>query len=986
MIDIATYRCRIGTFNLARSGFSDKNVKHNFHSNTKPKSSNRLFMFLINFLLLTVIIKEINNKNVFHNSHFRYDNNEINSSNSDPIMETIINPFTNMFCGNLYAHCTNGNIINKGVKSFHLNIRSLQNKVSDVKRVVTQVKPHFFGCSECELKKSDNFDVGKLKIPGYNIFFPKSWEKHGYARVVVYYKKNLNCERLSELEDDHLQSIWFKFGFKNSKPGFFCHTYREFTSNLGNSFRAQQEKLNLLIEQCESALSLGNREEDNEIYVMGDFNLDSRRWHDNNYPYYGLSQNVIEFCDRNNVDQLVTEITRVQFNSVSRTTDMSCIDHLYTNCKYKCSNPILQSFGDSDHDIIGFVRLTKEPPEPAKTIRKRSYANFNKESFLHDLSLINWSAVYTCIDLDNAVEIFTNIFNDVLNKHAPWIMFQNRKNFKPWITSSTKDMMKARDLAKEKFKRLSIANNTGIATTEEADAWFNYTQLRNQVTTQKRNDETNYKKETVEKNVDDAGSMWASVKGFMNWKSTGTPNQIEKDNKLYTKSWDVANIMNEFFINKISRLRTNFLNTAPNMDFCKKAMGDKKCKLQLQFVTQEKVLKILKKIKSNKSTGIDGLDGYSVKLAAEHIAPVLHHIITLSIMQCKFPSSWKLAKVLPLHKKQNKLEPKNYRPVSILSPLSKVLENVIYDQVYSYFSRNDLFHPSMMGFRKNRSTLTALLQMYDRWVQSAANGKINGVLLCDLSAAFDLVNKDILLEKLKIYGIDTCVSDWINSYMSDRKQAVWIDSVYSNLLDIAVGVPQGSILGPLLFIIYASDLPHCVSCDIDSYADDSSLTSRKRTLQEISEDLTTNGRKVSQWMKDNQLCLNADKTHILVTGTSRKLSNINVHDDANVQLEGLRLQESEEKCENIFGVIFQSELKWNKQVLAVCAKLKQRLGGLSKIRHVANTRTKKLVADGIFTSILTYCIPVWGGMDQNSLIPYQVNLEVFQESATSRMS
>ena len=171
-------------------------------------------------------------------------------------------------------------------------------------------------------------------------------------------------------------------------------------------------------------------------------------------------------------------------------------------------------------------------------------------------------------------------------------MFQNRKNFKPWITSSTNDMMKARDLAKEKFKRLSIANNTGIATTEEADAWFNYTQLRNQVTTQKRNDETNYKKETVEKNVDDAGSMWASVKGFMNWKSTGTPNQIEKDNKLYTKSWDVANIMNEFFINKISRLRTNFLNTAPNMDFCKKARGDKKCKLQLQFVTQEKVLKI----------------------------------------------------------------------------------------------------------------------------------------------------------------------------------------------------------------------------------------------------------------------------------------------------------------------------------------------------------------------------------------------------------
>ena len=362
-------------------------------------------------------------------------------------------------------------------------------------------------------------------------------------------------------------------------------------------------------------------------------------------------------------------------------------------------------------------------------------------------------------------------------------------------------------------------------------------------------------------------------------------------------------------------------------------------------------------MKSSKSCGIDGLDAYSLKISAEHIAPALHHITTLSIMQCRFPTSWKQSKVIPLHKKQSKLEPKNYRPVSILSPLSKVVECVIYDQVYNYFSDNNLFHPSMNGFRKRRSTLTALLQMYERWVQSANDGKINGILLGDLSAAFDLVSADILLKKLEIYGVDKCMLEWIKSYMTDRKQAVWIDNSYSNYLDVNIGVPQGSIIGPLMFIIFANDLPYCVTCGIDSYADDSSLTSSKHTIQEINEDLTKNGDNLSQWMKENQLCLNADKTHILVTGTGRRLSGIDVAREGDVRLEGQKLEESLEKAENILGVIIQSDLKWTKQVQSLRTKLKHRLAGLAKIRNIVCTRLKKQIAEGIFTSVLTYCLP-----------------------------
>ena len=453
--------------------------------------------------------------------------------------------------------------------------------------------------------------------------------------------------------------------------------------------------------------------------------------------------------------------------------------------------------------------------------------------------------------------------------------------------------------------------------------------------------------------------MWATVKGLMNWKRNGTPRQIVKDNKLYSKPKDVAEIMNQFFLSKIEKIRQKFNNISVNLEFCKKKRVGKTCKLDLKYVSQDRIFKILKKLKSSKSCGIDGLDTYSLKIVASIVAPVLHHIVVLSIMQFKFPSSWKVAKVLPLHKKECKLEPKNYRPVSILSPVSKVLERVVYNQVYDYFSNNQLFHSSMMGFKKIRSTLTALLQMYDRWVSSAESGKVNGVLLLDLSAAFDLVSKDILLKKLKVYGVQECMLEWIRSYMTGRQQCVWIDNTFSGLLDVNIGLPQGSILGPLMFNIFASDLPNCVTCSIDSFADDSSLTSSSNTIEDINIDLSSNATNVSKWMLENQLCLNADKTHVLISGTSHRLARMNVSQNLNVTMDGQRLQESQEKCEKILGVQVQSDLKWSKHVLSLRSKLKQRLAGLAKIRKVASIDSKSRVADGIFTSILTYCLPLW---------------------------
>ena len=161
----------------------------------------------------------------------------------------------------------------------------------------------------------------------------------------------------------------------------------------------------------------------------------------------------------------------------------------------------------------------------------------------------------------------------------------------------------------------------------------------------------------------------------------------------------------------------------------------------MRFITVNKVKKLLSGLSNSRSTSADGLDNFAIKLAGPYIAKPLHHIMTLSIMQKRFPSAWKIAKVIPLQKnlKLSALDRKNYRPVALLSPLSKILEKIIYEQLYDYFTVNKILHPSLHGYRKFRSTQTALLELYDKWVHAAHNGNISGAVLLDLSVAFDLV-------------------------------------------------------------------------------------------------------------------------------------------------------------------------------------------------------------------------------------------------------
>ena len=415
--------------------------------------------------------------------------------------------------------------------------------------------------------------------------------------------------------------------------------------------------------------------------------------------------------------------------------------------------------------------------------------------------------------------------------------------------------------------------------------------------------------------------MWTTVKGWLGWGDTGPPTQLFSEGRLITSPAGIATAMNKFFMDKIKKLRDKVpLANSDPLGKIKEAMSRKKCSFKIKQVSTTDVLKIIKDLKNSSASGVDYIDTKTVKLVADVIAPTLKHIINLSILTSTFPKVWKYAKVVPLLKSPqcDPLLPKSYRPVALLPVLSKVMEKVVFGQLMKYLEENSLIHPNLHGSRPGHNTSTALIQLYDRWVEEVEEGKMVGVLICYQSAAFDLCDHYLLIEKLKLMGVEDEAAGWIWSYLSGRKQSCFVDGQLSSAIDLlACGVPQGSIGGPLLWLCFTCDQPDIIhdhivdgqdlhrGCggyvgpdipaqhdDLDNnqdqdnednaealqdqdgdcgelvgYVDDGTYSYAHADPTILSRVLSSKYATFEDWMIGNKLVINPEKTHLMLMGS-----------------------------------------------------------------------------------------------------------------------
>ena len=345
-------------------------------------------------------------------------------------------------------------------------------------------------------------------------------------------------------------------------------------------------------------------------------------------------------------------------------------------------------------------------------------------------------------------------------------------------------------------------------------------------------------------------------------------------------------------------------------------------------------------------------------MAASIVAPSLTGVFTKSILTGIYPTEWKLARVTPIFKKGSKSGINNYRPISVIPVVSKVLEKFVYDQLYHYLNDNKLLSSCQSGFRSLQSTITALLEATNGWSVNIDHGFLNGVVFIDLKKAFDTIDHEIILRKMSYFGADQETITWFQSYLSNRTQRCNVSGGLSTPRTITCGVPQGSILGPLLFLMYINDLPNCLrEASLRMFADDTNITLTAKTLTELKLALTSELSNLNCWLRANRLSLNVAKTELMIIGSRQRL---------NTQCDEVDIRIDDEMIKRVdrtksLGLTIDDRLSWSNHVDEICRKVSSAIGALKRnsIRPFISANTALQIYNALILPHFDYCSPVW---------------------------
>ena len=526
------------------------------------------------------------------------------------------------------------------------------------------------------------------------------------------------------------------------------------------------------------------------IFLMGDFNLNLL-----SYEHHTETNNFINSMVSHYLLPYILHSTRVTDHS------STVIDNIFSNVtEYETiSGNIINQIADHFAQFLLLKRINIKYKNT--NFYQYNYSNFNKENFVEEFSNINWNKLENDEeDVDSKFTFFYNELSRCVKTHAPLtrvslkaLSFRN----KPWITARIQRMMSKRDKYFRKFRK-----------TKSCDVEYLYKKFRNKVVLETRKNRIDYFHNYFNTHKNNMKKLWSGIRPIGNISDNKTGVNIShllQDGKAIDDPQKMANIFNKFFVNISKKITSAIPRTRKSpLDYLKHS-NDKS--FFLSSVAPEEVECLINSLQDGKAAGPYSIPVKLLKIISHQISIPFCMIINDSFLPGIFPNKLKIAKVIALYKKDSRDNPTNYRPISLLSVFSKLIKKIMYKRLYSFLDSCNILHPLQFGFHEKHSTLHALIGMTETIKETIDKSMFGCGVFIDLQKAFDTVNHSIFLKKLEHYGIRGVGLDWFSSYLSSRKQYLSVNGATSDYLDIICGVPQGSVLGALLFLIYINDLP-----------------------------------------------------------------------------------------------------------------------------------------------------------------------------------
>ena len=550
----------------------------------------------------------------------------------------------------------------------------------------------------------------------------------------------------------------------------------------------------------------------------------------------------------------------------------------------------------------------------------------------------------------------------IADKHAPLRTCKVRSKHTPWLTNEIKKQMNHRDYLKQKATQ-----------TKSRHFYEAYKIARNKTNKMVEKAKSRHFQHTINNNSNDPKQLWKGV-NLIRGKGSKTTSitSLEVEKETVTGDKNIAEALNSFFVNvgpSLSKELPESQNT-----YADYLQYSTQIAFTFDEVSENDTLNLLCNLKESKSTGPDKINARLVKDSAEVICPTLTKIFNSSLQQGIFPEYLKNATISPIYKNGDKSDCSNYRPISVLSNVAKILEKIVYNQLISYIKEKNILTNSQFGFRKSHSPTTSLLNSTNKWLLNIDKGLINGVLFLDLRKAFDTADHKILIDKLKLYGITGNTLNWFISYLDKRYQTCKVNNVRSSRKLIECGVPQGSNLGPLLFLLYVNDLPNCLDqAEPSMFADDTNISTSAGSVEKLETQLNIELDKIYRWLVANRLTLNVSKTEYMIIGSRHKLGKIDKDPVIKIGSETVNWVHTSKSL----GVIIDDKLKWEDQIDSISKKVSRGIGAIKLIKPYVPKKCLSQVYNALVQPYFDYCSLVW----QNCKLELQSKLQKLQNRA-----